>query len=479
MDNNNFERYFQEIVRQLRKNKRKLISQRIITFLLIISIILGLAYLIVKNHLIPSYSLIVDYLIIIVLAFILGWVIVRKKNILKKRYKSFLEFLKSRNLKQIKRPDFLGFFLLTIALIYQAYPSIINVPLNDKIIRLRYNPTPPIANSPWSWKEHKNIHPVIARITPDIEKSIQSVAQYIAQQEPEPYLQIKALHDYVINRVTYDKDVLKTGIRPAQDAQSVFITHKAVCEGYANLFLALGRAIGIDVVFVGGRIRPDLASIELIPENLRLIHSDYDWTLHAWNAVKVRGNWQLVDTTWDDSKSENPAFYSADYLMPPPQVMIISHLPENQAWQLLRSPEDDNSFEKQPILTPQFFAEDLTIMKPTEYQTNVQGTALLKIKIPSNSPKKVLAFFSRKNESGFSLEKFLLSINPSTQEKQLKLERCESEDNKEGIIQLSCHFPEPGDYQVSMFSGEQETNSSKPLINYIGQLKFHFLRVKN
>ena len=113
-----------------------------------------------------------------------------------------------------------------------------------------------------------------------IEKSIKSVAEYIAQQESDPYLRIKALHDYVISRVTYDVNVLKTGLRPAQDAQTVFSTRKAVCEGYANLFMALGRAIGVDVVFIGGKVRRDLAPVDLIPTTLRLLNSNYDWTLY-------------------------------------------------------------------------------------------------------------------------------------------------------------------------------------------------------
>ena len=64
----------------------------------------------------------------------------------------------------------------------------------------------------------------------------------------------------------------------------------------------------------------------------RLLNSNYDWTLHAWNAVKVADNWQLVDTTWDDSDSGK---YSADYLMPPPEAMIASHIPQHSDWQLI------------------------------------------------------------------------------------------------------------------------------------------------
>jgi transglutaminase/protease-like cytokinesis protein 3 len=169
---------------------------------------------------------------------------------------------------------------------------------------LAHNPTPPLSSSPWPWQEYQTIHPVIASLTPEVESSIKSVAQYIAKNESDPYLQIKAIHDYVVSRVTYDLDVLKTGRRPSQDARTVFKTHKAVCEGYANLFLELGQEVGLDVAYIRGKVRQDLAPLDLIPEAFRLINPTYDWTLHAWNAVKVGGYWQLVDTTWDDSRSD-------------------------------------------------------------------------------------------------------------------------------------------------------------------------------
>jgi transglutaminase/protease-like cytokinesis protein 3 len=90
----------------------------------------------------------------------------------------------------------------------------------------------------------------------------------------------------------------------AINIRTVFKTHKAVCEGYANLFLELGQEVGLDVAYIRGKVRQDLAPLDLIPEAFRLINPTYDWTLHAWNAVKVGGYWQLVDTTWDDSRSD-------------------------------------------------------------------------------------------------------------------------------------------------------------------------------
>jgi transglutaminase-like putative cysteine protease len=193
-----------------------------------------------------------------------------------------------------------GYALLFFILLYQFYPRVVTTPFQTLYARLVHQPAPP-TDTPWPWSTAQQLHPAIAQLGPEQETGIRAVANYLKAQEPDPEQQVKAIHDYVISRVTYDQAVLEPGERPAQDALTVFQTRKAVCEGYARLFAAIAQAMDLDVVYLEGRVRRDLAPIDVIPTEMRLESPLYDWTLHAWNAVKVNGEWQLVDTTWDDS----------------------------------------------------------------------------------------------------------------------------------------------------------------------------------
>ncbi|AFY35538.1 transglutaminase domain-containing protein [Calothrix sp. PCC 7507] len=464
----NFERNFLEEVRKLKRKKRKHIAQKIGIILLIALIAIGFIYFWLQSNLflkIGNMSISTKPLVLIIIGLlIILTVYIINNPSAKLRYQSFLSSLEL--LKTINYKYFIGFTLLIIALVYQANPFIIINPVNDFVTHLVYKPTPPVLNSPWPWTDHQKIHPIVVNMPSEVETSIKSVAEYIAKQESDPYLRIKALHDYVISRVTYDLEVLKTGIRPPQDAQTVFQTHKAVCEGYANLFMALGQNIGTKVVYIQGKIRQDLAPIELIPKVLRLLKSNYDWTLHAWNAVKVADNWQLVDTTWDDSDSNAlGSSYSADYLMPPPQVMSMSHFPSHLNWQLLSIILDQNNFEKQPILTPQFFTENLLLISPTEYQTNVKNAAEILIKTPANYQKRIAAIFTKIKEVDSSIWDL---PKDNQEERQQNFNKCQSQQNTQGKIHISCQFPEVGDYQVLVFSVGKN-------VSPIGQMKFHAL----
>jgi hypothetical protein len=465
----NLEKSFLEVARKLKKKKRKRLAQRITLFFAISALLAGAVYWFsIGGSIIKIGNLTVDrstlIFSIIGLSSIVSFIIYTIKNQRSRRLHNFslLSSLKIQfnRLKRVKRQYLFGFSLLFVVIIAQANLDLILNPFNNWMVQLRYNPKPPTLNSPWPWKERATIHPAVANMPSDIETSIKSVAEYIAKQEPDPYLRIKALHDYVISRVTYDTDVLKGSIRPSQNAETVFATRKGVCEGYAKLFMALGKEIGIDVVYIKGKVRRDLAPIDLIPPALRAVNSGYDWTLHAWNAVKVLDNWQLVDTTWDDS--ESPSDYKADYFLPPPQVMAIGHFPNESAWQLLEPPKSYDAFEKQAILEPEFFAQGLTLVSPTEYKTTVQRLAKIDIEIPLNKQQTIGAVFTK--VAGEAWWDFL----QEKREQKPDFEWCQSQENLSGKTQISCQFPKAGDYQVFILSRER---SSSP----IGILKFHAL----
>src|SRR5262249_36512247 len=116
--------------------------------------------------------------------------------------------------------------------------------------------------SKWPWKG-ATLHPAVSKMPASVETSIESVARYIAKHETDPTLRIKALHDYVADRVAYDSEALYSGNFPDQGAQSVFKTRKSVCAGYANLLSALAAAIGENIVVVTGYARDEATGDKL------------------------------------------------------------------------------------------------------------------------------------------------------------------------------------------------------------------------
>jgi transglutaminase-like putative cysteine protease len=388
----------------------------------------------------------------------------------------FQRYLQARNrrrkLKAVRdwwefgRKRFWGFLLLALVLLYQIAPEIIENPFSDAWTSWRYQAKPAVIAAPWPWTKQSRRHPLVAKMSSDAEKSIESVASYIAQQEIDPYLRVKAIHDYVLERLEYDVDSLKTGVRPAQDAQSVFASRKAVCEGYANLFMTLGKSMGIEAAFVGGNIRKELVPTNLISESVRLSRPNSDWTLHAWNTVKVQGHWYIVDTTWDDRTANTS--YHTDYLMLKPEAMIPSHLPERQAWQLLERPINAKNFAQQPLLEPQFFAKQLKLLMPQTYQTTVEKIATLQISVPADNSENIIASYFSTIDPNQSTWYFPFIGSPAKIQKPTE-GLCESQPKSPGIVQISCRFPKSGYYEVAIFGIEKQGLET---LQDLGRLRF-------
>ncbi len=213
-----------------------------------------------------------------------------------------------------------------------------------------------------TWPQPEQPHPALATVD---EASIDSVGRSLAAREADPFQRVKALHDWVVTRLSYDDASLAPGARKPQDAASVFARRTAVCEGYARLLVELGKASGDRIVYVTGDVREENGAAAAIG--------------HAWNAVELRGKWYLIDATWDDPKLTGPTArgdnYRTDYLFIPPSVAILDHLPDEERWQLLPSPLSRGDFVRQPLAGPGLAKVGLTLTSPDRSVVEV-GDAL-------------------------------------------------------------------------------------------------------
>ena len=112
----------------------------------------------------------------------------------------------------------------------------------------------------------------------------QAINLMLARLTPEmsEYEMEKALHDMLAVHVTY------VSTSNAHNAYGALVEGKAVCEGYAEALQCLLHRVGIQSVEIFGYgINPATGLGEP----------------HAWNAVRIDGEYYLVDLTWNDQKS--------------------------------------------------------------------------------------------------------------------------------------------------------------------------------
>ncbi|MCA9629342.1 MAG: hypothetical protein KC766_16825 [Myxococcales bacterium] len=270
----------------------------------------------------------------------------------------------------------------------------------------------------------RTLHPLVNSIPASEEQSVQAVGNYIRAHEPDPFMRVKALHDYVADRIAYDGPSYVAGEYPPWDAPTVLRTRLAVCAGYAKLLEALGKVTGDKILYVTG--------------DARVGNSPPSGNGHAWNVAQIEGAWYLLDPTWDSGSLSGATFkkqYSTDYLFAPPQVMGITHFPDDSKWQL-RSPKISRAeFLDQPVLRPWFFNNRLTLLTPKRAQVTVRQRFGARIENP--------------------LGRFFLAY--ATPKRGGPEVQCDVSSGKE--VDVSCQLP-PGEYRVGLYVGIQQYNAT-------------------
>lgn len=137
-----------------------------------------------------------------------------------------------------------------------------------------------------SYRETKNQ-------TAKVNTKIAAVLESLDIADASDYTKVKKIHDYIVNKTTYDSGYTK------YTAYQALVKRTAVCQGYALLFYKMATEAGI---------------------NCRIVTS----SSHAWNIVQMGDKWYHVDTTWDDPISEKPVL-RYDYFLKGTGSMTKTH----------------------------------------------------------------------------------------------------------------------------------------------------------
>ncbi|MBQ3404930.1 MAG: hypothetical protein IJG63_05895 [Oscillospiraceae bacterium] len=101
------------------------------------------------------------------------------------------------------------------------------------------------------------------------------------------YDKVKYVFDYIINSTDYD-----TGLSSEQSMYSVLTQGRGVCAGYSKATQFLLNRLGLQCAYITGTA-----------EGQR----------HAWNLVKVNGEYYYLDTTWGEQSFNNTDLGTAPY----------------------------------------------------------------------------------------------------------------------------------------------------------------------
>jgi hypothetical protein len=265
-------------------------------------------------------------------------------------------------------------------------------------------------------------------------KSIETLSSFLTKPFTRDEEKARAIFRWITDNISYDVEGYFSG-RTSSDCDNVLESKSSVCGGYSNLFAVLCQKAGLKVVTIGGYGKGfsyhagDTISGE---QN------------HAWNAVKIRGEWRLIDCTWGAGKVDEEGSYIKEfepyYFMASPEEFIYRHFPNEKKWQLLQRPVSRREFEELPLVSPVYFQCGLKLTGTQSTVISVTNEYSLNISAPKN------VFVSS-----------TLEQNGKVVEDAVFVQRSESK------IKICLIPPSAGNYFLHIFANRGKASEKVPL----------------
>ncbi len=167
---------------------------------------------------------------------------------------------------------------------------------------------------------------------------LEEISEDLTKNIDSELSRVRSLYSFVINYLDYDHEAYKNGNRRInQSSNDILERRRAVCWGYAQLFKELCEYADIEAYTISGYSN--------------LFQTDFSKPDHAWNVVKIKDEYHLIDVTWASNTLRTPdkfiKKFEVEYFLTPPDLFIINHYPILSFWQLLSCPVDFQSYIQQ------------------------------------------------------------------------------------------------------------------------------------
>ena len=176
----------------------------------------------------------------------------------------------------------------------------------------------------------------ILRNAPDsVFNSTSSFASYLEKRFDNDENILRGIFVWIAKSISYDVENMyriQYSDQPGDLIEETFLTRKAICQGYAELFNDLCHQTGIQSYVVHGYTK----------QNGSISNAG-----HAWVVAKSNDAWYCFDPTWGAGYIREGKFvrsFSSEYFMVNPEDFIASHMPLDPMWQCLDKPVSIQAF---------------------------------------------------------------------------------------------------------------------------------------
>ncbi|GAB3755793.1 transglutaminase domain-containing protein [Spirosoma pomorum] len=191
-----------------------------------------------------------------------------------------------------------------------------------------------------------------ARNTPEsATRNLRTLSAYLTSPARTDLAKARSVYTWITSHISYDMTAY-SGRRYSSELEytnRVLSNRKAVCTGFALLYKLLLKEAGIEVANIKGYSRTNDSEAG---RPIRQMD-------HEWNAVKLDGDWYLVDIAWAQTTAKPGPSGTVQpndfYFLTEPTAFVVNHFPLESNWQLLNKPFTKAQFDQFPKVYDAYF----------------------------------------------------------------------------------------------------------------------------
>ena len=210
--------------------------------------------------------------------------------------------------------------------------------------------------------------------------SIEELAKLLAQNATTETEKARIIYAWITQHIAYDliayNDAVYNNQYPNVEAETVLRDRQTICSGYSNLYFALAEAMNLESAIVIGHAKGATPNLKRFQD-----------VNHSWNAVRIDGEWYLLDATWGAGSITNSQFsfdYKPYYFATAPKELINNHFPKDRGWQLLTPTYTREDFNDAPNVSDRFYNLELELDSHSNYHISTPSRVEIKLKAPQD-----------------------------------------------------------------------------------------------
>lgn len=212
------------------------------------------------------------------------------------------------------------------------------------------------------------------------------------------HLKARSIYTWITANIDYDCVGLKGEKKIVYKPLEVLSSKLTVCSGYSFLFQEMCSKANLECVVITGWSKS-------FKKQLRKIN--WKNSNHAWNAVKLKGKWELIDVTWSSGHTKGSCkeyirSFADIYFCMAPNLMILQHYPEDEKWKLGASISKEE-FENLPLFYKPFFTMD--IQNLNQMHKNVKKNVFGKVVFTFETSDKIESISTSDSKYEISFKK--------------------------------------------------------------------------